>query len=245
MSRKLGDFELPEPKKPSAESPRVPPAHPAKHGFNKLVIALATLATIIGGVAAAVQLWAYWNPEKPRQEQPVNEQEVGWIEIRPGFKAKFGAGWEILDRAAYDAAARIQFGNLQPEATLGEKHYLVRAGDASRSAGFAMLAITNVSPSGTIEGLVREARDQAMQNNGMIAPRVSLDSAEIISTDAGDCARFIAGVYDTEGAPLMVMSSFIWYHDGQSFTLYFYSLPNEANIDSPECLRIAKSVRFS
>lgn len=218
--------------------------HGSKQGFGKLIFALATLATIVGGVAAAVQLWAYWNPGKPAVEVPEKEPEEGWIQIRPGFKAKFGSGWEILDRSAYEAASRIQFGNLQLEETLGEKHYFVRRGDATHTAGFAMLALTNVPPASSIEALVREGRDAAIQNNGMIAPRVSLDSAEVISTDAGDCARFITGVYDPNGAPMVVMISFIWYHDGQSYSLYFYSLPNEAHIDSPEYLRIAKSVRF-
>lgn len=240
---------MPEPNKPvpGAVPPAAPPkdsgAHVAKQGISKLVFAIATLATIIGGVAAAVQLWAYWHPEK-KIEQPGPSDGDEWTEIRPGFKAKFGTGWEILDRNAYDAARRIQFGDLRIEEALGEKHYLVRRGDATRTAGFAMLAITNVSPSATLQSLIDEAKAAADQNSGMIAQGISLDAAELLETDAGECARFITGLYDSQGMPTLVMSYFVWYKDAQSFGLYFYSLPAEATIDSPEFLRIAKSVRF-
>lgn len=243
--------ELVESKAQSRQAPAI--VEPPKSSFGaRFVVFLVTAATIVGGVAAAIQI--YESATKPKATAPTSlTKKDDRTQIGERFSAVLPAEWEVVDNASIEAGIG-RF--LDENALFGAKdrsdvsYVSAKLGSPDDAAGLlAQFALPKENPFESLDQLERESQSVIDgPQSGFVdsEKRSRLEKIERVRGADGEALRMIfsvAGGSDPAQITLF-MNVFVGMSNGRVWIAAFFCRAGFEMSMSSKIISVAESIRI-
>ncbi len=239
-------------------------SRPARSFGNKVILVLVTLATLIGGLAASVQLYDYVTREKKQDTNIGSDSSNGWVsgELQQVERTMVGShfsmivppNWTVADRTTFESSMRMTGNNFDQllsgtNAPIDIQFLMPKVGTPDDEAGLAtQLFLLPKSENGSIEAMLSELEDIRngpkngfMDSNG----RVRIEAHEKIEGEECPVLRVVLSIGEENdpGHVVSIANLFYAYSVENVWCAMTFCRPGYEIQSSETILAMAKSIQ--